>query len=86
MNFKLQEAIDILEQTPNALEAFLAGLSDGWLTCNEGQGTWNVSEVIGHLIEGEKNDWIPRLEIILMEGESRPFPEFDRFSHVKGTS
>lgn len=83
MNFHMQEAIEVLERTPLALETFLSGLSDGWLTSNEGDGTWNTSEVIGHLIEGEKNDWIPRLEIILMEGESRSFPEFDRFSHLE---
>lgn len=82
MNFNLQEAIEILERTPNTLEDFLSGLSSEWLTCNEGEGTWNVSEVIGHLIEGEKNDWIPRLETILMEGENEPFSEFDRFSHL----
>lgn len=82
MNFKLEEAIEILERTPGSLEVLLSGLSDGWLQSTEGEGTWNPSEVIGHLIEGEKNDWIPRLEIILREGESRPFPPFDRFAHL----
>ncbi|WP_261129729.1 DinB family protein [Bacillus sp. Marseille-Q3570] len=82
MNFDLQEAIEVLERTPQTLAHFLTGLSDGWLHCNEGEGTWNASEVIEHLIEGEKNNWIPRLEFILEEGESKPFPEFDRFSHL----
>jgi DinB superfamily len=83
MNFNLKEAIEVLERTPQTLEYLLSGLSDSWSQCNEGEGTWNPSEVIGHLIEGEKNDWIPRLEIILKEGESKPFPPFDRFSHLK---
>lgn len=83
MNFNLKEAIEVLESTPRTLELFLSGLSSGWLQCNEGDDTWNVSEVIGHLIEGEKNDWIPRLEIIVNEGESKPFPPFDRFSHLQ---
>jgi hypothetical protein len=82
MNFNMKEAIEVLERTPQTLEYFLSGLSEGWLHCNEGDGTWNVSEVIEHLIEGEKNNWIPRLEFILQEGERKPFPPFDRYSHL----
>jgi hypothetical protein len=78
MNFNIQEAIQILERTPQSMEFFLSGLSDEWLQCNEGEGTWNVSQVIGHLVEGEKNNWMPRIEMILQEGESKPFPSFDR--------
>ncbi|MFD0697734.1 DinB family protein [Paenibacillus sp. GCM10027628] len=86
MNFNMKEAIEVLERTPQTLEYFLSGLSDGWLQCNEGEGTWNVSEVIGHLIEGENNNWIPRLEFILQEGERKPFPPFDRYSHLNERS
>lgn len=82
MNLNMKEAIEVLERTPQTLEYFLSDLSEGWLQYNEGEGTWNVSEVIEHLIEGEKNNWIPRLEFILQEGESKPFPPFDRFSHL----
>jgi hypothetical protein len=82
MNFNMKEAIEILQRTPQTLESFLSGLSDSWLECNEGEGTWNASEVVEHLIEGEKNNWIPRLEIILQEGESKTFPPFDRYSHL----
>lgn len=82
MNFTMKEAIEILERTPQSLEFFLSGLSEGWLQCNEGEGTWNATEVIEHLIEGEKTNWIPRLEFILKEGESKPFPPFDRYSHL----
>lgn len=82
MNFKIEEAIEILERTPQTLEHFLSGISSEWLECNEGEGTWNATEVIEHLIEGEKNNWIPRLKHILQEGEMKPFPEFDRFSHL----
>ncbi|MDZ5472922.1 DinB family protein [Bacillus sp. 31A1R] len=86
MNFRLEEAIEILERTPQTLELFITGLSKGWLTTNEGEGTWNVTEVIDHLIEGEKHNWIPRLELILQEGEKRPFPVFDRNSHLNEKS
>ncbi|WP_188456465.1 DinB family protein [Virgibacillus oceani] len=82
MNFNIEEAIDLLDRTPQTLEYFLIGLPDGWLQCNEGEGTWNVPEVIEHLIEGEKYNWIPRLETILQESKHRSFPPFDRFSHL----
>ncbi|HET7627076.1 MAG TPA: DinB family protein [Bacillales bacterium] len=80
--FNLEEAIEILERTPVTLASLLSGLSKDWLTCNEGEGTWNAAEVVGHLIEGEKNNWIPRLRFILSEGEDKPFPAFDRFAHL----
>ncbi|KHF39960.1 DinB family protein [Halalkalibacter okhensis] len=82
MNFTYNEALQLLERTPKALEYFLSGLSDGWINSNEGEGTWSVSQVIDHLIEAEKYNWIPRLAFILQEKETKPFPEFDRFSHL----
>ncbi|MBW5469511.1 DinB family protein [Brevibacillus formosus] len=86
MNFNLDEAIEVLARTPQALESLLTGLSDGWLLHNEGDGTWHAIEVIEHLIEAEKTNWLPRLEIILQEGERKPFPPFDRFAHLQETS
>ncbi|GGH78562.1 hypothetical protein JOD43_001011 [Pullulanibacillus pueri] len=82
MNFNMNEAIEVLERTPQTLSTFLTGLSEAWLQSNEGDGTWNVTEVIDHLIEGEKTNWMPRLAFILEEGESKVFPPFDRFSHL----
>ena len=83
MNFHLKEAIEVLERTPHALESLLSGLSVVWLQCNEGEGTWNAREVVEHLIEGEKINWVPRLTFILEEGDSTPFPPFDRYSHLQ---
>lgn len=83
MNFTLKEALEILERTPRTVEGLLAGLSEGWLQCREGEGTWNAAEVVEHLIECEKTNWIPRLEHLLQKGESVPFPPFDRFAHLK---
>ncbi|QKE74041.1 DinB family protein [Arthrobacter citreus] len=82
MNFNLKEAIEVLERTPKSLESFLSGLSQSWLNCNEGEGTWNASEVIDHLIECEKTNWIPRLNCILYKEGNSHFPPFDRFSHL----
>ncbi|SEN74479.1 DinB superfamily protein [Paenibacillus sp. OK076] len=86
INFHLNEAIEILERTPQTLERFLSGLSEGWLQSNEGEGTWNTHEVVEHFIEAEKHNWIPRVESILFEGENHLFPAFDRFSHLKNIS
>ncbi|MGR3762918.1 DinB family protein [Rossellomorea sp. NS-SX7] len=82
MNFELNQAIEILENTPKTLQSLLMGLSADWLECHEGEGTWNAIEVVEHLIEGEKQNWIPRLKMIFHEGESTVFPVFDRFSHL----
>ncbi|WP_282154897.1 DinB family protein [Cytobacillus gottheilii] len=86
MNFKFDEAIEILERTPNMLSAFLTGISAQWTNSNEGQDTWNVKEVILHLIEGEQSNWIPRLQFIIKEGDKKAFPAFDRFAHLHNKS
>lgn len=83
MNFDLQEGLEILERTPKTLEYFLSGLSSNWLKVNEGEGTWNSSEVVEHLIEAEKTDWMPRIESILIPERENHFPPFDRFAHLR---
>ncbi|MBC5638340.1 DinB family protein [Ornithinibacillus sp. BX22] len=82
MNFKLDEALEILERTPKTLESLLFGLSVGWLHVNEGESTWNASEVVEHLIEAEKEDWLPRVASILVPDEDNHFPPYDRFAHL----
>lgn len=74
----LEESISVLERTPATLDAILRDLPDAWTLADEGPGTWSPYVVIGHLIHGEKADWMPRLEIILEHGETRPFERFDR--------
>ena len=75
--FNLDDAITILERTPPTMGALLAGLPETWVRATEGDGTWSPYEVIGHLIHGERTDWIPRARHI-MAGDSRPFEPFDR--------
>ncbi|MFC6038787.1 DinB family protein [Paenisporosarcina macmurdoensis] len=82
MKFQIDEAIEILERTPTVLSNLLFGLSNSWTVCDEGEATWNAFDVIGHLIEGEKYNWIPRIEIIISKGETETFPVFDRFSQL----
>ena len=76
--FVLEEAIAILSRTPTTLDALLRGLPDGWIAANEGGDTWSPFDVIGHLIHGERTDWMPRARIILGRGETQPFETFDR--------
>lgn len=78
MEQDLNATVALLTQTPATLNALLAGLPDGWTHRNEGEGTWSVYDVVGHLIHGERTDWIARARIILESGESRSFDRFDR--------
>jgi len=80
MEFRLDRTIDILKQTPATLRAMLGELSAAWVTVDEGPDTWSPFDIIGHLIHGDETDWIPRLQIILERGETRPFTPFDRFA------
>ena len=82
----LDDSVALLERTPAALRALLLGLPDSWVRATEGEGTWSPFDVIGHMIHGEKTDWISRARHILA-GETRPFQKFDReamFSESEG--
>lgn len=80
--FDLAEGIAILERTPALLDAWLRGLPNAWVRADEGGDTWNAFDVVGHLIDGEETDWIPRARIILEQGEGRPFDKYDRFAQA----
>ncbi|HEX4005275.1 MAG TPA: DinB family protein [Acidobacteriaceae bacterium] len=73
----------LLTRTPATLDALLRTLPDARTRANEGPNTWNACDVLGHLIFGERTDWMPRIHIILDHGESRPFDPFDRWGHVR---
>ena len=78
--FVVDEAVAILSRTPSTLDALLRGLPDGWIAAHEGGETWSPFDVIGHLIHGERTDWIPRARIILEHGETKPFEKFNRLA------
>lgn len=80
IQFELTEAIRILERTPGVLKSLLSDLPDRWIYHNEGENSWSPFDIVGHLIHGEKTDWIPRAKIILNNGEEKPFVPFDRFA------
>ena len=81
--FNLAEAIAVLSRTPAALDALLRGLPDIWVRGKEGKDTWSAFDIVGHLIVGERTDWMPRARIIVENGEARPFDPFDRFAQAK---
>lgn len=79
MDFNLRDTIIVLERTPTVVRDLLNGLPDGWVTSNEGPETFSPFDIVGHLIDGEETDWIPRIKIILAQGSDRRFVPFDRF-------
>ena len=83
MKFDLDRSYEILERTPALIEGLLIGLSDQWTTKNEGVDTWSAYDIVGHLIHGEKTDWIPRMEVILSETPHKNFAPFDRFAQFR---
>jgi hypothetical protein len=80
MDFTLSDGVAVLSRTPGVLRNMLAGLPDALVTNDEGPGTWSPFDVVGHLIHGERADWIPRAKIILAQGENTTFDPFDRFA------
>lgn len=85
--FRFADALPVLRRTPVVLRAWLADLPPPWTAATEGPGTWSPYDVVGHLIHGERTDWIPRVEHILRHGDAVPFPVFDReamFSASRG--
>ncbi len=83
MSLDLNEAEALLSRTPAILRAWFTGLSEAWLTSNEGPGTFGARDVLAHLIHGERTDWMPRARLILEHGEARSFEPFDRWGFLK---
>ncbi len=81
--FQLAEAIAVLTRTPAVLDALLRGVPNLWVRSNEGKDTWSGFDIVGHLVFGERTDWMPRVRILLENGEARPFDPFDRFAQFQ---
>jgi hypothetical protein len=80
MRFQLDEGIEVLTQTPGVLSALLRGKSAGWLNAQKTPESFSPIDVLGHLMHGEKTDWIPRVRIILAHRDRLAFEPFDRFA------
>jgi len=83
MEFSVTESIEILERTPETLRQLLENISENWTSNNEGGQTWSAYDVVGHLIHGDKTDWMTRTEIILSGNVDKKFKHFDRFAQFE---
>lgn len=79
----LQRTVSLLTRTPAALNALVRDLPETWTLQNEGENTWSVFDIVGHLIHGERTDWMARARMILQSGESQPFERFDRWAQAR---
>lgn len=79
----MDESVAVLERTPEILREMLGGLPRSWIESTEGPETWSPYDIVGHLIHGERADWIPRAQIILAQGPHRRFAPFDRFAQFR---
>lgn len=83
MKFQIEQAVEILSQTPATVKSLLENLSDEWISGEENRDDWNAFDVVGHLIHADETDWIPRAEIILAQGENPTFEPFDRYGQFE---
>lgn len=89
MDHNLSHTISLLSRTPASLNVLLRDLPEAWTLRNEGENTWSAFDVVGHLIHGERTDWMPRAKTILQFGDTKPFEPFDRWGQeqeVQGKS
>ena len=83
MQFDINKAIEVLERTPRVIKSLLSEISDEWTLNNEGENTWSPYDVVGHLVHGEKTDWMPRLEMVLTNSETKTFEPYNRFAQFE---
>lgn len=83
MTLQLPSAIAVLQRTPDVLDTLLRDLPEEWVTADEGPDTWNAFDIVGHLVHGERTDWVSRADAILRHGERQPFKPFDRFAQFR---
>ena len=83
MEHDFEDTVALLARTPATLNAFLRDLPESWTRRNEGAETWSVFDILGHLIHGERTDWMPRARMILQFGESQAFEPFDRLAQER---
>jgi hypothetical protein len=79
----LQQTVSLLGRTPATLNALLRGLPEAWTMHGEGGTTWSAFDVVGHLIHGERTDWMPRVRMVLRFGENQTFETFDRDAQLR---
>ncbi len=83
MSFDLERGFQVLERTPTVLDTLLRDLDATWIEADEGPETWSPFDIVGHLVHGERTDWMERTRRILEHGPSKPFEPFDRFAQFE---
>jgi hypothetical protein len=86
MTYDLARTTALLSHTPAALNGLLRDLPDSWTLQNEGGGSWRVFDVVGHLVQIERSDWMPRIRTVLEHGDTKTFEKVDRSAHEKETA
>jgi hypothetical protein len=78
-----ENTLALLARTPPALDALLRGLPPFWVDAGEGENTWSATQVVGHLIDADRVNWMPRARHVLNVGDAQPFVAFDRGGHAR---
>lgn len=86
MQFSLNRTMEVLAQTPDTISQLTSGLGSYWTHANEGEATWSVYDVVGHLLHGDKTDWLVRAKIILSHSAEKNFAPFDRFAQFENSN
>ena len=83
--FDFDHARTLLSRTPDTLRVLLHDLPEPFIHANEGPETWSPFDVMGHLIHGERTDWLVRAKLILRDGGPHTFEPFDRFAQKEAS-
>lgn len=79
----LADTTDLLRRTPTVLRALLGGIDDSWTSTPDTAEGWRPRDVVGHLISGERTNYLQRARRIVEDGTSKPFDGFDRFEMLE---
>lgn len=71
MELQIEDVLAVLANTPVALQSLLRDVPEAWVESDEGPETWSPRAVVGHLIHGERTDWMPRARMILGDWTGR---------------
>lgn len=82
----LGSVITQLGATPAVLEGLLKGQPESRVTRRYGPESFSPYHVVGHLIIGERHDWVPRIRHILAHGDAKPFEPFGHESTIDPSS
>lgn len=80
MKFELDHSLQILRRTPSVLRIWLTDLDSRWIENNYGDKTFSPFDIVGHLLHGERTDWMARVEIILQDDAVQAFTPWDRYA------